>query len=163
LALTASLLLAFVLPVADRTSSTELDDRELDDPDVKLGISGRSGPVSIELQYRIHTDRARDFYNLMLEVRRVRARNGSYDWSLSRNIADPEIWSERFSCPTWDDYLRQRSRRTLEDSALHQRAREMHIGIEPIRISRWLGRPSGSVRWSEQAPDRGDEALRIEG
>jgi len=161
-ALAASLLLAFVLPVADRSSSTELDDRELADPDVELGISGRSGPISIELQYRIDPDRARDFYNLMREVRRVRARNGNYDWSLSRNIADPEIWSERYSCPTWDDYLRQRSRRTLEDSALHQRARQLHIGIEPIKISRWLDRPSGSVRWSEEAPDRGDEALRID-
>jgi MFS family permease len=161
-ALTASLLLAFMLPVADRTSSTEVDDRELADPDVKLGISGRSGPISIELQYRIDPDKARDFYNLMREVRRTRARNGSYDWSLSRNIADPEIWSERFSCPTWDDYLRQRTRRTLEDSALHRCAQDMHIGIEPIKISRWLGRPSGSVRWSEEAPDRGDEGLRID-
>jgi MFS family permease len=162
-ALTASLLLAFVLPVADRTSSTELDDSVLDDPDVKLGIRGRSGPISIELQYHIDPENARDFYNLMREVRRVRARNGSYDWSLSRNIADPEIWSERFSCPTWHDYLRQRNRRTLEDSALHQLAREMHIGIEPIKISRWLDRPSGSVRLSEEVPDRGDESLRIEG
>jgi MFS family permease len=162
-ALTASLLLAYVLPVADRSSSTELDDRVLDDPDVKLGISGRSGPISIEIQYRIDPEKARDFYNLMREVQRVRRRNGTYDWSLSRDIADPEIWSERFSCPTWDDYLRQRSRRTLEDSALHQRAREMHIGIDPIRISRWLDRPSGSVRWHDEVPDRGDDALRIQG
>ncbi|HEY6131950.1 MAG TPA: MFS transporter [Halioglobus sp.] len=162
-ALTSSLLLAFVLPVADRTASTELDDRVLDDPDVTLGISGRSGPISIELQYRIDPDKARDFYNLMRDVGRGRARNGAYHWFLSRNIADPEIWSERFSCPTWDDYLRLRNRRTLEDSALHQRAREMHMGIEPIKVSRWLDRPSGSVRWQDEVPDRGDEALRIEG
>lgn len=160
--LVASLLLAFVLPVADRTSSTELDDREIGDPDIKLGISGRSGPISIEIQYRIDAEKARDFYHLMRQMRQVRVRNGSYDWSLSRNIADPEIWSERFRCPTWDDYLRLRSRRTLEDTALHQRARAMHIGIEPIRISRWLERPMGSVRWSEEAPDRGDHGLRIE-
>lgn len=162
-ALLASLLLGLVLPVADRTSSTELDERILDDPDVKLGISGRSGPIVIEIQYRIHPDKARDFYNLMREMRRVRARLGSYDWSLSRNVADPEIWSERFSCPTWDDYLRLRSRRTLEDSALHQRAREMHIGIEPLRISRWLVRPAGSVRSSDDVPDRGDDSLHLEG
>lgn len=160
--LVASLLLSFVLPVADRNSSTELDDREIGDPDIKLGISGRSGPVSIEIQYQIDAEKARDFYNLMREMRRVRVRNGSYDWSLSRNIADPQIWSERFRCPTWDDYLRLRSRRTLEDTALHQRARAMHIGIDPIRISRWLDRPFGSVRWSDEVPDRGDDALRIE-
>jgi hypothetical protein len=35
----------------------------------------------------------------------------------------------------------------------------MHIGIDPIKVTRWLGRPSGSVRWSEEVPDRGDAAL----
>lgn len=158
-ALAASLLLGYVLPIADRSAATELDDRVLDDPDVKLGITGRSGPITIELQYRIDPDRARDFYNLMLEVRVSRARLGTYDWSLSRDIADPEIWSERFSCPTWDDYLRLRSRRTLEDSALHLSARNMHVGMDPVRISRWLVRPAGSVRRHDEVPDRGDDGL----
>lgn len=162
-ALLLSLLLGFFLPLADRTSSTESDDVALDDPDVKLGLTGRSGPISIELQYRIASENARDFYNLMREMQMVRSRNGAYDWSLSRNIADPELWSETFRCPTWDDYLRLRSRRTLEDSALQQRAHAMHIGIEPIRVLRWLDRPSGSVRWREEAPDRGDDALRMQG
>ncbi len=160
-AMAASLLLGYVLPIADRSSATELDDRVLDDPDIKLGISGRSGPITIELQYRIDPERARDFYNLMLEVRVSRARLGTYDWSLSRDIADPEIWSERFSCPTWDDYLRLRGRRTLEDSALHLRAHNMHIGIDPVRISRWLVRPAGSVRQHEEVPDRGDDGLHL--
>ena len=98
-ALLLSPLLGLFLRIADRTSSTESDERMLGDPDVKLGIGGRSGPISIEIQYRIPSDRARYFYNLMREVQRVRARNGAYDWSLSRNIADPEHWSERFRCP----------------------------------------------------------------
>ncbi|MDB5972206.1 MAG: transporter [Hydrocarboniphaga sp.] len=161
-ALLVSPLLGLFLRVADRTSSTESDERALADPDVKLGIGGRSGPISIELQYRIPSAKARDFYNLMRELQRIRSRNGAYDWSLSRNIGDPEQWSERFRCATWDDYLRQRSRRTLDDSALHERAHEMHVGIEPIKVLRWLDRPSGSVRWRDDAPDRGDDALRIQ-
>ena len=64
--------------------------------------------------------------------------------------------------PAVDDYLRLRSRRTIEDMDLHQRARAMHIGIDPIKISCWLDRPFGSVRWSEEVPDRGDHALRID-
>ncbi len=161
-ALALSIILGRFLPVADRTSSTELDERVLDDPDVKLAISGRSGPISIELQYRIGADKARDFYNLMREMQGVRTRNGAYDWSLSRDLADPEHWVERFSCPTWNDYLRLRNRRTLEDTALHRRAGAMHIGIEPIKVKRWLDRPSGSVRWQDDAPDRGDDALRLD-
>ncbi|MEX1669783.1 MFS transporter [Zhongshania guokunii] len=160
--LTLSLLLGYFLPVADRTESTELDEQLAEDPDVKLGISGRSGPISIELQYLIPEDKARDFYNLMRQQQQVRSRNGAYGWSISRDIADPERWLERFSCPTWHDYLRLRERRTVEDSKLHREAARMHIGIEPIKVRRWLDRPAGSVRWSDEAPDRGDEALHIE-
>jgi MFS family permease len=161
-ALMASLIPGLFLPIADRTSNMESDERVLDDPDANLDIGGRSGPISIELQYRIQSEKARDFYNLMRQMQRVRSRNGAYDWSLSRNIADPELWSERFRCPTWDDYLRQRNRRTLEDTALQQRAHAMHIGIDPIKVLRWLDHPSGSVRWREDAPDRGDHMLRIQ-
>ncbi len=156
-----SLALTRVLRVDDRYSSMESDERALDDPEVKLGISGRSGPISIELQYRIPVDKARDFYNIMREMQHVRSRTGAYDWSLSRNLADPELWSETFRLPTWNDYLRHRNRRTVEDMALLMRAREMHVGIEPVRLMRWLDRPSGSVRWREEAPDRGDDDLKL--
>ncbi len=157
-----SLGLGAFLPVADRTSSTELDDRVLDDPEVKLGITGRSGPIGIEVQYRIPPDRARDFYNLMREMQQVRSRSGAYAWSLSRNLSDPELWSECYKLPTWNDYLRQRNRRTLDDLVLMRRAHEMHFGIEPVKVLRWLERPSGSVRWQDEAPDRGDETLKMQ-
>lgn len=148
--------LGLLLPMPDRSASSEPDDTVLADPDVKLGISGRSGPVSIEVHYRIPADKARNFYHLMREVQRIRNRNGAYDWSLSRDIADPEAWSERYRCSTWDDYLRLRSRRTMEESELQQRAHALHFGMEPIRVRRWLDRPSGSVRLSEETPDRGN-------
>ncbi|MAY35589.1 MAG: MFS transporter [Spongiibacteraceae bacterium] len=162
-AMMATLLLGWVLPVADRDESTELDEELLDDPDIQLGITGRSGPVTIELQYRIPVEKARDFYNIMREQQKARSRNGAYYWSISRNISDPEQWCERFSCPTWNDYLRLRNRRTLEDSELHRRAAEMQLGMEPIRVQRWLDRPSGSVRLSDSVPDRGNEALNVQG
>ncbi len=158
-----SLIIGLIFPVADRTESTELDEPLSNDPDVKLAISGRSGPISIELHYRIPEDKAREFYRLMREQQKVRSRNGAYAWSLSRDIADPEHWSERFSCPTWNDYLRLRIRRTVEDTQIHRRASSMHMGLEPIKVLRWLDRPAGSVRWSDDAPDRGDEGLNIHG
>ena len=66
----------------------------------------------------------------------------------------PGQQTERFHCPTWHDYLRQRSRSTASERALHIRAVEFHIGPEPIRIRRMLERPIGSVRWKEDTPDR---------
>ncbi|HEY1077378.1 MAG TPA: MFS transporter [Fontimonas sp.] len=141
------------LGVAEGKASPEPDERPLADPPVKLGIRGTSGPISIELQYRVPLDRSEDFYQIARELQEVRIRNGAYDCSLSRNIADPGLWAERFTCPTWDDYLRQRSRRTLEDSQLQQRALELHVGLEPIKIIRWLERPSESVGWRDDAGD----------
>lgn len=162
LALILSLSLGRILPVADRTSSTEADDKVMNDPEVSLPITGRSGPISIELQYRISAQEAREFYKLMRAMQRVRGRSGAYDWTLSRSIADPELWSERFRCPTWHDYLRQRQRRTIDDRALLEKVKAMHIGVEPVRVIRWLDRPAGSVRWNEAAPDYGDESLQVE-
>lgn len=40
----------------------------------------------------------------MQQLQLTRQRNGAYDWSsLARNIAVPEIWTERYRCPNWHD------------------------------------------------------------
>src|SRR4029079_3956723 len=87
-------------------------------------------------------------------VKRARQRNGAYGWSIARDIADPELWTERYHCPTWFDYLRQRNRPTQSERALHQRAMDFHLGPDPVRVRRMLERPFGSVRWKEDTPDR---------
>lgn len=159
--LVASIVLGWIIPIADRDQSTESDPNVLEDPDIQLAINGRSGPITVELEYRIPPDRARDFYKIMREIQKSRLRAGAYGWSISRDLADEQVWCERFRCPTWHDYLRTRSRRTREDSELFARARTMHIGLEPVRVQRWLDRPFGSVRWQESTPDRGDVPLPV--
>ncbi|QDL99880.1 MFS transporter [Rhodopseudomonas palustris] len=163
LAMLASPVLAFLLPmppVGPRTEDAEL----LADPEVKLALTPRSGPVVIEIEYRIDADQARAFHNLMQEVQLSRQRNGAYGWSIARDIADPELWTERYHCPTWLDYLRQRSRSTQDDRILHRRAIALHRGPEPIRVRRMLERPFGSVRWKEESPDRAaTEVLPVAG
>jgi predicted MFS family arabinose efflux permease len=126
----------------------------LADPEVRLSLTGRSGPLVVEIEYRVAQDSARAFHNVMQEVQLSRQRNGAYGWSIARDIADPESWTERYHCPTWLDYLRQRSRATQSERALHQRAIDFHLGPEPIRVRRMLERPFGSVRWKEDTPDR---------
>jgi hypothetical protein len=121
---------------------------------VQLALSGRSGPLVVEIEYRVAQENARGFHNVMQDVQLSRQRNGAYGWSIARDIADPELWTERYHCPTWFDYLRQRSRSTQSERALHQRAQAFHLGPDPVRIRRMLERPFGSVRWKEDSPDR---------
>ena len=137
-------------PVGARNEDAE----SLADPEVRLSLTGRSGPLVVEIEYRVAQDSARAFHNVMQEVQLSRQRNGAYGWSIARDIADPELWTERYHCPTWLDYLRQRNRSTQSERALHQRAIDFHLGPDPVRVRRMLERPFGSVRWKEDTPDR---------
>lgn len=130
-------------------------DRPLSEPETNLDLTGRSGPIAVVLEYRVPTDRARDFYTAMTALESIRHRTGGYNWSIARDVADPELWTERYYTPTWHDYLRQRSRFTAADLETWQRALEFHKGPEEVRVRRMLERPYGSVRWSEDVPDRG--------
>ena len=93
------------------------------DPEVRLSLSARSGPIVVEIEYRVDLGKARLFYAIMQRVQLSRQRNGAYGWSLARDIADPELWTERYHCPTWHDYLRQRSRATQSERDPAERAR----------------------------------------
>jgi len=137
-----------------RVGARNEDAEMLEDPEVRLSLTGRSGPLVVEIEYRVAQDNARAFHNVMQDVQLSRQRNGAYGWSIARDIADPELWTERYHCPTWFDYLRQRSRSTQSERALYQSAIAFHIGPDPVRIRRMLERPFGSVRWKEDTPDR---------
>ena len=123
------------------------------EPEVKLKLTGRSGPVVVEIDYRVDPARARAFYRDMEALQRARKRNGAYGWTLSRDIAAPECWTERFHCPTWLDYLRQRNRATETERAVERAATAHQMPGEAIRVRRLLERPFGSVRWRDETPD----------
>jgi hypothetical protein len=152
--LVASPLLGLWMRMPTVSGPNELSLDVLADPEVRLSLTPRSGPIEIEIEYRVDPAKARLFYAVMQHVQLSRQRNGAYGWSIARDIADPQLWTERYHCPTWHDYLRQRSRSTASERALHLRANEFHIGPEPIRMRRMLERPIGSVRWKEDTPDR---------
>lgn len=137
-----------------RIIAREEETEMLADPEVRLPLTGRSGPLVVEIEYRVAQENARAFHNLMQNVQLFRQRNGAYGWAIARDIADPELWTERFHCPTWLDYLRQRNRSTPSERALDRQATAFHVGPEPVRVRRMLERPFGSVRWKEDVPDR---------
>lgn len=128
---------------------------EMETPDTNLALTGRSGPIVVEIEYRVTRDEARAFYGAMQKVGRIRSRNGAYNWSIARDIVDPELWTERYHFPTWLDYMRHRERYTAAEFALQAGAEDFHRAPEPARVRRMLERPFGSVRWKEDAPDQG--------
>jgi hypothetical protein len=146
-------MIGVVLPLP-RVGARNEDAAVLADPEVRLQLTGRSGPLVVEIEYRVAQENARAFHHVMQDVQLSRQRTGAYGWSVARDIADPELWTERYHCPTWLDYLRQRNRATQSERALHQQAIAFHIGAEPVRIRRMLERPFGSVRWKEETPDK---------
>ncbi|MGD0850741.1 MFS transporter [Bradyrhizobium sp.] len=137
-----------------RIGARNEDAEVLADPEVQLLLTARSGPLVVEIEYRVAQENARPFHTVMQQVQLSRQRNGAYGWSIARDIADPELWTERYHCPTWLDYLRQRNRSTQSERALHQEAIAFHLGPDPVRIRRMLERPFGSVRWKDESPDR---------
>ena len=147
-----SLLLGGVLRVPQPQT---IDDMmaQLDTPEVNMALTGRSGPVVISVEYEVPRHRARAFHNTMQAVQLMRQRNGAYGWSISRDISQPELWTERFQFPTWNDYLRARARLTLADQGLIDDAFAFHVGKAPPRVARKLERPFGSVRWREDVRD----------
>lgn len=88
-----------------RVSASEQDAEMLAVPEVRLELTGRSGPLVVEIEYRVAQENARAFHNVMQEIQSFRQRSGAYGWSIARDIADPELWTERYHCPTWLDYL----------------------------------------------------------
>ncbi|WP_174274115.1 MFS transporter [Sphingomonas bacterium] len=131
------------------------------EPEVALALTARSGPVVVEIDYDVDPDQARQFYDVMRKLQRARKRNGAFEWSIARDIADPALWTERYSCPTWGDYLRQRSRFTLSDLALQKLADGFCRPDGIRRIRRRLERPFGSVRWRADSPDPQSEPIPI--
>jgi hypothetical protein len=148
-----TLLIGLLLPMP-RVSEAEVEMVELGrEPEVALAITARSGPIAVEIDYCVKPEEARNFYDVMLKVESTRLRNGGFDWSLSRDIADITLWTERFHCPTWGDYLRQRSRFTKSDRELQMLADAFHAAGSGSRVRRRLERPFGSVRWRAETPD----------
>ncbi|WP_324694692.1 MFS transporter [Novosphingobium aerophilum] len=153
IAVGATALLGLILPIG-RDQEADISEVPLGhEPAVGMALTMRSGPVVIEVEYDVDPERARDFYAVMMKMQSMRKRNGGFDWSLARDIANPALWTERYHCPTWGDYLRLRDRFTQADSEIQAEADSYHRAHDASRVRRRLERPFGSVRWKADSLD----------
>lgn len=146
-------LVGFVIPLQD---DREVDTESVgiaDEVTVGMALTMRSGPIVVEVEYDVAPEQARPFYAAAQKLQRVRKRNGGFDWSIARDVADPALWVERYHCPTWGDYLRMRDRYTRAELDLQADADSFNRSGQGMRVRRLLERPYGSVRWKADSPD----------
>ncbi|MFT3821465.1 MAG: MFS transporter [Rubrivivax sp.] len=117
----------------------------LEDPEPVLPLAGDEGPVVVMLEYRVAPVRVPEFCGLMEQVQRLRQRNGAHGWSIARDIEEPDLWIERYHCPTWHDYLRHRNRPTPSERRLQQQVLDFHVGPGKVRIRRLLEGTPGAA------------------
>jgi hypothetical protein len=117
--------------------------RRWKEPDTEVPVEARTGPVVVSIQYVISEENIIEFLGAMDERRRIRRRDGANDWKLLRDLADREIWIERYSTPTWIDYVRHNSRLTHEDKGIPEKLHALHRGPDRPIVRRMIERQTG--------------------
>ncbi|HEU4801257.1 MAG TPA: MFS transporter [Gemmatimonadales bacterium] len=120
-------------------------------PGTAVPVERRTGPVVVTIDYIIHEADILAFLGVMGERRRIRRRDGALKWRLLRDLADPQLWIERYETPTWLDYIRHNTRMTQDDAGIQERLRTLHRGSEAPRVRRMIERQTGSP--PVEAPD----------
>ncbi len=123
------------------------------EPHLALDVKPRSGPITIMIEYVIRERDIAEFLHVMAERRRIRRRDGARQWTLSRDLENPELWMETYHTPTWVEYVRHNQRMTHADAVVSERIRKLHSGAEPPRVKRMIERPTDwSVELSQPKP-----------
>ena len=115
------------------------------EPETAVPVEPRTGPVVITIEYLIDESDVLEFLAAMSERRRIRRRDGARNWMLLRDLGNPQIWFERYTTPTWADYVRHTSRMTHDDALVPKRLYELHRGSSPPAIRRMIERQTGSL------------------
>lgn len=124
------------------------------EPEVTLDFDPQSGPVIVSEEYRIAPGDVPAFLAAMRILRRNRRRDGARRWMLTQDVADPQVWLERFEVATWLDHMRQHHRVTVADRTAELRVRNLHQGPTPPRICYFLERPLAAVGTTPTRPSK---------
>ena len=138
-------------PVGARNEAAEV----LADPEVRLSLTGRSGPLVVEIEYRVDAGKRPRLpqcdagsaaqppaQRRLWLVDRARHRRSRI---VDRALSLPDLAG--LSAPA-------QPRHAVRSASCISSAIDFHLGPEPIRVRRMLERPFGSVRWKEDTPDR---------
>ena len=143
--LAGSLALGLVLPLRQVENLDLTPLGRWREPETALPVERRSGPIVVTVEHRVAEENVPAFLDAMVERRRICRRDGARRWTLLRDLAEPELWIERFHMPTWLDYVRDTQRRTVEDAENLERIRRLHVEGGPPRVRRMIERQPGTA------------------
>ncbi len=98
------------------------------EPMTSVELQPEAGPVLVEVEYFIESERAQDFIKAMDDVRRERLRDGALRWELFTDSVNPNRFVETFLLASWVEHMRQHERVTKSDRMAEELARAFHIG-----------------------------------
>lgn len=107
-------------------------------PTVAEPIAGDQGPVVVTVEYHVDPAKTRHFQRIMKRVRRIRRRDGAFNWALLRDTAHAGRFTEMFVVESWLEHLRQHERVTVADRAVLDRAKTFHVGESPPRVTHFI-------------------------
>jgi len=129
--------------IADLSSARALN---RSDPTVLIELRPEDGPVLISVEYEIDPADADAFRSALQCLRPVRLRDGAMRWGLFHDAANPARYVENFLVESWAEYLRQRERLTINDSATIEKVRSFQKDGRPPTVSRMIYTPVDTVR-----------------
>ena len=148
----AALVLLFGALIGARVPLPDFANLNLDplnnfqEPPLRLDLKQRSGPIMIMVDYEIAQEDVPDFLTEMAERRRIRIRDGARQWSLLRDLENPDFWTETYHVPTWVEYVRHHERRTHADAESFDRLLALHRGKQRPKVHRMIERQAISLQ-----------------
>jgi len=137
------LLGAFVglkLPIQEIGSTNFAPSHKFRAPELRLDLVARSGPIMILVDYTIAEKNVPAFLEAMAQRRRIRLRDGARQWTLLRDLENPEQWTEAYHMPTWVEYLRHNQRRTQDDMEIVELLHKLNRGSAAPPVHRMIER-----------------------
>lgn len=136
--------IGFAVPLPQLTTMNLDPLNRWTEPLLSLDLKPRSGPIAIMIEYVIQEQDLPEFIELMAERGRIRRRDGARNWTLARDLENPDIWMESYHTPTWLEYVRHNTRATFADAAISERIRALHSGTERPRVRRLIERQTSA-------------------
>jgi MFS family permease len=134
------------LPLPDSTDLNHDPLNTFTEPSLRLDLKQRSGPIMIMVDYEIAQQDVTAFLAAMNSRRRIRIRDGAQQWTLLRDLEDPDVWTETYHVPTWVEYVRHHERRTQADAESYERVLKLHRGKDRPKVHRMIERQAISLQ-----------------